>query len=111
MGLRGPARLRTRASTASARTPQRADRRSTWPSASRTRAAATTAARRGCPARSGGARYREGVTEHRDPRVDEYIARLPDWQQAICARVRHLIHEADPEIEETIKRTVQPYFV
>jgi len=36
---------------------------------------------------------------------------LPEWQRSICRRVRELIHEADPEIEETIKRTVQPYFV
>jgi hypothetical protein len=64
-----------------------------------------------CRARSGGARYRDGVSPDRDSRVDDYIANLPDWQQAICRRVRDLIHEADPEIEETIKRTVQPYFV
>ena len=47
----------------------------------------------------------------RDPRVDEYIARLPDWQQNICRQLRDLIHAADPEMTETIKRTVQPYFV
>ena len=46
-----------------------------------------------------------------DPRVDEYIDALPDWQQAICREVRALVHAADPEVEETIKRTVQPYFV
>jgi hypothetical protein len=46
-----------------------------------------------------------------DPRVDDYIDALPDWQQEICRDVRALIAEADPEIEETIKRTVQPYFV
>jgi hypothetical protein len=46
-----------------------------------------------------------------DPRVDDYIDALPDWQQAICRRVREIVHEADPEIEETIKRRVQPYFV
>ncbi len=46
-----------------------------------------------------------------DPRVDEYIDRLPDWQQDICRRVRDLVHEADPEVVETIKRRVQPYFV
>ena len=46
-----------------------------------------------------------------DPRVDDYIDALPEWQQAICRRVRDLIHEADPEIVETIKRTVQPFFV
>ena len=47
----------------------------------------------------------------KNPQVDTYIDGLPDWQQAICERVRDLIHEADPEIEETIKRSVQPYFV
>lgn len=46
-----------------------------------------------------------------DPRVDSYIDALPDWQQAICREIRELIHAADPEIVETIKRTVQPYFV
>src|SRR5215217_6586541 len=29
----------------------------------------------------------------------------------MCSRVRDLVHAADPEVEETIKRTVQPYFV
>jgi hypothetical protein len=47
----------------------------------------------------------------KDPRVDAYIDALPEWQQAICRQVRNLVHEADPEVEETIKRTVQPYFV
>ena len=46
-----------------------------------------------------------------DPRVDAWIDALPAWQQAICRRVRDLIHEADPEVAETIKRTTQPYFV
>ena len=46
-----------------------------------------------------------------DPRVDAYIDGLPEWQQAICRRLRDLIHAADPEPIETIKRTVQPYFV
>ena len=46
-----------------------------------------------------------------DPRVDAYIDALPAWQQQICARVRAIAHEADPELEETVKRTVQPYFV
>lgn len=46
-----------------------------------------------------------------DQRVDAYIASLPDWQQAICSQVRELIHEADPEVGETIKRSVLPYFV
>ena len=46
-----------------------------------------------------------------DPRVDAYIAALPAWQQAICREVRALLHAADPEVTETIKRTTQPYFV
>jgi hypothetical protein len=47
----------------------------------------------------------------RDPRVDAYIERLPAWQQAVCRRVRDLVHEADQAVEETIKRTDRPYFV
>jgi hypothetical protein len=47
----------------------------------------------------------------RDPRVDAYIARLPPWQQDICTQLREIIHRVDPEMTETIKRTVQPYFV
>lgn len=46
-----------------------------------------------------------------DTRVDDYIDALPDWQQDICREVRRLVHEADPEVTETIKRTRQPYFV
>ncbi|MEV7397904.1 DUF1801 domain-containing protein [Aeromicrobium sp. NPDC092404] len=47
----------------------------------------------------------------KDPRVDDYIDALPPWQQDICHEVRDLVHAADREVEETIKRTVQPYFV
>jgi hypothetical protein len=47
----------------------------------------------------------------KDPRVDAYIDALPPWQQDICRQVRDLVHGADPEVEETIKRTRQPYFV
>jgi hypothetical protein len=46
-----------------------------------------------------------------DPRVDAYINALPEWQQEICQRVRDLVHAADPEVVETIKRSRQPYFV
>jgi hypothetical protein len=46
-----------------------------------------------------------------DPRVDAYIDGLPGWQQAICREVRDLVHAADPQVTETIKRTSQPYFV
>jgi hypothetical protein len=47
----------------------------------------------------------------KDPRVDTYIDALPGWQQEICQHVRDLVHDADPDVVETIKRTVQPYFV
>lgn len=47
----------------------------------------------------------------KDPRVDAYIDALPAWQQDICRHVRDLVHSADPDVEETIKRSVQPYFV
>ena len=51
------------------------------------------------------------MTYTADPRVDAYIDTLPAWQQAICREVRELVHGADPEVAETIKRTRQPYFV
>ncbi len=46
-----------------------------------------------------------------DPRVDAYIDALPDWQQNICREVREIVHAADPDVFETIKRTIRPYFV
>ena len=45
------------------------------------------------------------------PRVDAYIDALPAWQQGVCRQVRDLVHAVDPGVAETIKRTVQPYFV
>ena len=47
----------------------------------------------------------------KDPRVDAYIDQLAPWQQAICREVRDLVHAADDEVVETIKRTDRPYFV
>jgi hypothetical protein len=47
----------------------------------------------------------------RDPRVDAYLEPLPAWQRELGEKVRELIHSVDPEIGETIKRRVQPYFV
>jgi hypothetical protein len=46
----------------------------------------------------------------KDLRIDDYINKLPDWQQTVCHEVRDIVHAADPEVEETIKRSVQPYF-
>jgi hypothetical protein len=46
-----------------------------------------------------------------DRRVDAYIDALPEWQRKVCSEVRDLVHAADTEVVETIKRTNQPYFV
>jgi len=51
------------------------------------------------------------MPESGHPGVDAYLAGLPGWQRDICAQLRELIRRADPEITETIKRSVQPYFV
>lgn len=45
------------------------------------------------------------------PGVDAYILAHPAWQQEDCGDLRDLVWEADPEIEETIRRSAQPYFV
>ena len=49
--------------------------------------------------------------DQRHPGVDAYLEALPEWQRDICQELRELVHEAVPDIEETIKRRVQPYFV
>lgn len=51
------------------------------------------------------------MTYMADPRIDAYIDALPEWQQTICREVRELVHAADPDVTETIKRTNRPYFV
>src|SRR5437868_9941027 len=51
------------------------------------------------------------MTYTADPRIDAYITALPAWQQAICREVRRLVHAADREVVETIKRSNRPYFV
>jgi hypothetical protein len=56
-------------------------------------------------------RHEQVVKYTLDPRVDAYIDSLPDWAQAICREVRDLVHAADHEVVETIKRTNRPYFV
>jgi hypothetical protein len=47
---------------------------------------------------------------HPDPRVDAYIDGLPWWRED-CRPVRELIHDADPEVAETIKFHDRPHFV
>ena len=48
------------------------------------------------------------VTYEADPRVDACINALPDWQADICRDLRTLVHEADPEVVETVNRTDRP---
>jgi len=43
-----------------------------------------------------------------DRRVDDYIKSLPSWQQEVCWQVRDLVHAADKDVSETIKRTKLP---
>ena len=43
--------------------------------------------------------------------MDAYIATLEPWQRDVAQTVRRLVHEADRDVEETIKRRIQPYFV
>ena len=45
------------------------------------------------------------------PGVDAYLDSLPEWQRRVCQEVRDLLHQADPGVQETVKRTVLPYFV
>lgn len=39
----------------------------------------------------------------RDPRVDEYIAKSADFAKPILNHIRAVVHEACPQVEETIK--------
>lgn len=38
-----------------------------------------------------------------DPRIDAYIAASPDFVRPILAHLRAVIHNACPDVEETIK--------
>jgi hypothetical protein len=51
------------------------------------------------------------MTGRAHPGVDAYLSGLPAWQRSICEQLREMVWATDPDIEETIKRTVQPYFV
>jgi hypothetical protein len=47
----------------------------------------------------------------KNPKIDEYFSTLPEWEQDVCRTLRKIIHAADPQIVEVIKRTNRPYFV
>jgi hypothetical protein len=38
-----------------------------------------------------------------EARISEAIAELDDWRGAVLARVRELVHEADPDVVEEVK--------
>jgi uncharacterized protein YdeI (YjbR/CyaY-like superfamily) len=46
----------------------------------------------------------------RDPRIDAYIAKSADFAKPILAHIRNLVHEACPEVEETMKWSF-PHFL
>ena len=46
----------------------------------------------------------------KDPRIDAYIAKSADFARPILSHLRELVHEACPEIEETVKWSM-PFFV
>ncbi len=52
--------------------------------------------------------YHEAMKNN--PEVDKYIRSLPQWKQAVCEKVRDLIHQAEPNIVEEIKFKNRPYF-
>ena len=45
----------------------------------------------------------------RDPRIDAYIARQADFARPILEHLRRIVHEAAPDVEETIKWSM-PHF-
>jgi uncharacterized protein YdeI (YjbR/CyaY-like superfamily) len=45
----------------------------------------------------------------RDPRIDAYIARKAEFARPILEHLRRIVHEAAPEVEETIKWSM-PHF-
>ena len=45
-----------------------------------------------------------------DPRIDTYIAKQPDFARPILEHVRAVVHEACPDVEETMKWSM-PTFV
>ena len=115
-----PAELRRwigRAFTAAARLPPKvklpdsARRVKTQPPAKTATAWTSPAKRLSVNSRSGERPVKRAAGYAVDPRVDAYLETLPDWQRDVCQRIRDLVHAADPELIETIKRTKLPFFV
>jgi len=115
-----PADLRrwiARAFTAAARLPPKVTlpdrvRRVNQESPARTATGTTSRAKRMSVNARPGKRPGRPVAKYAvDPRVDAYLEMLPDWQRHVCQRIRDLVHAADPEMTETIKRTKLPFFL
>src|ERR1700723_4373456 len=49
------------------------------------------------------------ATQTLNPRVDAYLAKVPPFARPIMAHLRNLVHQACPEVEETIKWS-RPFF-
>jgi uncharacterized protein YdeI (YjbR/CyaY-like superfamily) len=46
----------------------------------------------------------------RDPRIDAYIAKSPEFAKPILGHLREVVHEACPDVEETMKWSA-PHFM
>ncbi|HEX8924173.1 MAG TPA: YdeI/OmpD-associated family protein [Terriglobales bacterium] len=46
---------------------------------------------------------------HRDPRIDAYIKKSPDFARPILEYIRDVVHEACPDVQETMKWSM-PFF-
>src|SRR3989442_58654 len=55
------------------------------------------------------ARFQHSFMAGKDPRIDAYIAKAAPFAQPILRRVRKLVHQGCPEVQETIKWSM-PHF-
>jgi uncharacterized protein YdeI (YjbR/CyaY-like superfamily) len=60
--------------------------------------------------RSGDRHGMDPKTANVDPRVDAYIAKAAPFARPILAHLRHTVHAACPDVEETLKWSM-PFFV
>jgi uncharacterized protein YdeI (YjbR/CyaY-like superfamily) len=52
---------------------------------------------------------KEAAMAKRDPRIDDYIAKAPEFARPILTHLREVVHAACPEVEETMKWS-RPHF-
>ena len=46
---------------------------------------------------------RKNIAMNKNPKVDDYIAKAADFAQPILIKLRALVHQSHPDVEETIK--------